>query len=160
MNDKVQKACTAPGDDFEHKFQELEQLIESLQAGDLPLRDALQRYERGQQLEKSCMRQLQDAQARAADLQKQEPDTATPAVSTDKFEAEMQALEKLVERLEQADLPLADGLAALQEGLARGRILQRSLDKAEQSVQQLTRGENSETLTAFTDKDATSPGTD
>lgn len=157
---KQKETRAADGNDFESQFQELEKLIRSLEAGSLPLQDSLQYYARGQQLKENCTSMLKAAQARAAALQEQEPEADAPSISADKFEAQMKALEELVERLEQGDLPLAGGLATFEEGLALGRVLQRSLDKAEQSVQQLTGEQGAETLEPFAGKDNERPGTD
>lgn len=145
--------------DFETSFRELEAVIEKLESGDLPLQDCLQYYRRGQRLRQDCVDRLEAAQARAAALRKQPPD-ADAGVEAGHFEAEMQALEKIVQRLEQDEQPLARGLASFEAGLARSRMLQHSLDKAEQSVRQLVREGETETLESFSDEDAGSPGTD
>ena len=149
--------------DFETSFRELEAVIEKLESGDLPLQDCLQYYRRGQRLRQDCVDRLEAAQARAATLREQPPDAdagADTGVEAGHFEAEMQALEKIVQRLEQDEQPLAQGLANFEAGLARSRMLQHSLDKAEQSVRQLVREGETETLGPVADTDAGAPGTD
>lgn len=158
MNERKKTPAT-DGSDFESQFQELEQLIKSLEAGSLPLQDSLEHYARGQRLKENCMSMLKATQTRATALRKQDLEADVPGTSTDKFEAEMENLEKLVERLEQNNLSLADGLDTFEEGLALGRVLQRSLDKAEQSVQQLVGEQGAETLKPFVSKDVGRPGT-
>ena len=50
--------------DFEKSLRELEQLVEKLEQGDLPLDDALKAFERGVALTRSCQSALQQAQSR------------------------------------------------------------------------------------------------
>ena len=50
--------------DFEKSLQELEQLVERLEGGDLPLEDALKAFERGVALTRECQSALKAAQAR------------------------------------------------------------------------------------------------
>jgi exodeoxyribonuclease VII small subunit len=50
--------------DFEKSLNDLEQLVEKLEKGDLPLEDALQTFERGVALTRECQQALQRAQSR------------------------------------------------------------------------------------------------
>mgnify|MGYP001408351772 CR=1 FL=1 len=50
--------------DFEKSLQELEQLVERLETGELPLEDALKNFERGVALTRECQGALRAAQAR------------------------------------------------------------------------------------------------
>jgi exodeoxyribonuclease VII small subunit len=50
--------------DFEKSLQELEQLVEKLERGDLPLDESMQTFERGFALARDCQAALQQAQAR------------------------------------------------------------------------------------------------
>lgn len=50
--------------DFEKSLQELEQLVERLESGELPLEEALKTFERGVALTRECQTALKAAQAR------------------------------------------------------------------------------------------------
>ena len=50
--------------DFEQALAELEQLVETLEHGDLPLDEALRRFERGVELTRHCQGALKAAQQR------------------------------------------------------------------------------------------------
>jgi exodeoxyribonuclease VII small subunit len=56
--------------DFEKSLQELEQLVEKLERGDLPLDESMQTFERGFALARECQSALQQAQARVEILTK------------------------------------------------------------------------------------------
>ncbi len=56
------KATKAP--DFEKALGELEQLVERLERGDLPLDEALRTFERGVALTRQCQESLKAAQAK------------------------------------------------------------------------------------------------
>ena len=58
--------------DFEKSLNDLEQLVEKLEKGDLPLEDALQTFERGVALTRECQTALQAAQARVEILLKRD----------------------------------------------------------------------------------------
>jgi exodeoxyribonuclease VII small subunit len=47
---------------FEQSMQELEQLVNNMELGDLPLEDALKSFERGIQLARHSQQQLKDAE--------------------------------------------------------------------------------------------------
>jgi exodeoxyribonuclease VII small subunit len=52
------------GAGFEKSLRELEQLVEKLEHGELPLEEALQTFERGVALTRECQTALQAAQSR------------------------------------------------------------------------------------------------
>lgn len=54
------------------------------------------------------------------------------------FEASLQALEAIVDQLEQGDLTLEASLEAFERGVQLSRSCQRALDQAEQRVRILT----------------------
>jgi exodeoxyribonuclease VII small subunit len=64
--------------DFEKSLRELEQLVEKLEQGDLPLDDAMKIYERGFALSRECQTALQQAQARVDVLNQRDPADADP----------------------------------------------------------------------------------
>lgn len=57
------------------------------------------------------------------------------AKTTDSFEKDLQNLEKLVEKLEQGEMPLEDALEQFERGIALTRRCQQALQAAEQKVQ-------------------------
>lgn len=64
--------------DFEQALAELEQLVETLEHGDLPLDEALRRFERGVELTRHCQSALKAAQQRVEILLRRngEPESA------------------------------------------------------------------------------------
>jgi len=58
--------------DFEKSLAELESLVEKLEAGDLPLEEALKSFERGIGLTRDCQSALDAAQARVEILLKRD----------------------------------------------------------------------------------------
>jgi exodeoxyribonuclease VII small subunit len=58
------------------------------------------------------------------------------------FETAVKELEKVVNRLEQDELPLEDALKAFEEGIKLSRHCVQCLDAAEKRIAELTRGEN------------------
>lgn len=56
------------------------------------------------------------------------------------FESRLQRLESLVVKLEQGDLPLAEALAAYEEGVTITRACQQQLNEAEQKIEMLGKG--------------------
>jgi exodeoxyribonuclease VII small subunit len=54
---------------FEAALQELEKLVARMEAGDLPLDEALRHFERGVQLTRDCQQSLQAAQQKILLLQ-------------------------------------------------------------------------------------------
>jgi exodeoxyribonuclease VII small subunit len=63
--------------DFEQALGELEAVVERLEHGELPLEDALQQFERGVELARTCQASLQQAEQKVEILLKKTPD-ATP----------------------------------------------------------------------------------
>jgi exodeoxyribonuclease VII small subunit len=55
---------------FEAALAELEQLVASMEAGQLPLEESLSAYKRGVELLQHCQRQLEDAEQRVRILDK------------------------------------------------------------------------------------------
>lgn len=71
------------------------------------------------------------------------------------FEASLAELEQLVARMERGELTLEESLQQFERGIALARACQQALREAEQRVQQLTRGEQGETLTPFNPEEPT-----
>ncbi|MCF7968813.1 MAG: exodeoxyribonuclease VII small subunit [Methylococcaceae bacterium] len=53
---------------FEESLSELEQLIERMEQGNLPLEESLQLFERGVQLTRSCQKSLKEAEQKVSIL--------------------------------------------------------------------------------------------
>ena len=68
---------------FEATLAELEALVSRMEAGDLPLDQALSHFERGVKLTRECQQQLQQAQQRVQILQQQAGGPALEAFSGD-----------------------------------------------------------------------------
>ncbi len=65
--------------DFEHSLDELEQLVQRMEKGDLTLDDSLQAYERGVALYRNCQTALDQAELRVRLLSDPlEPDQSEP----------------------------------------------------------------------------------
>jgi exodeoxyribonuclease VII small subunit len=62
----LNKKSQAP--DFESALTELEQLVERLEQGDLPLDESLRTFERGVALTRQCQAALKDAQLKVEKL--------------------------------------------------------------------------------------------
>lgn len=56
------------------------------------------------------------------------------------FEAQIQSLEEIVAKLEKGELSLDDSLSHFEEGVKLTRECQKTLDKAQQKVEILTKG--------------------
>ncbi len=70
--------------DFESAIGELENIVKTLEAGDLSLEQSLQLFERGVQLSRFCHTRLEDAERRIEILSQSgdreaAPDTLTPS---------------------------------------------------------------------------------
>jgi len=59
-----------------------------------------------------------------------------------KFEEALHELEALVQRLEDADLPLDDALTLFEEGIKLSKVCAHKLDEAEKKVELLLKDEN------------------
>ncbi len=64
----TKKNTTAPG--FEKALQELEELVEKMEQGELSLEDSLQHFEKGVQLSRSCQQALKEAEQKVEILMK------------------------------------------------------------------------------------------
>ena len=60
--DTSQPKDQQPG--FEASLEELEKIVQQLEAGDLPLEKSLELFERGVGLSEACRKQLEDAETR------------------------------------------------------------------------------------------------
>jgi exodeoxyribonuclease VII small subunit len=72
------------------------------------------------------------------------------------FETAMRALEELVDRLEQGDLPLEESLTAFERGVMLTRSCQGALKEAEQKVEILLKKAGEPTLQPFDAEEADS----
>ena len=63
-----------PADSLEKDLQALENLVEILEKGDLPLEDALQQFEQGIKLARRCQQTLQNAEQKVSILLKKHAD--------------------------------------------------------------------------------------
>ncbi|MEF3167875.1 MAG: exodeoxyribonuclease VII small subunit [Deltaproteobacteria bacterium] len=59
-----------------------------------------------------------------------------------RFEDMLKELEKIVQRLEEEDLPLEEALAVFEEGIRLSRHCSSYLDQAEKRIQLLTKNES------------------
>ena len=57
---------------FEEAMQELEQIVQAMQSGNLPLEAAIDYYERGMKLQKYCEKQLEEVKKRMDKLQEEQ----------------------------------------------------------------------------------------
>ncbi len=69
------------------------------------------------------------------------------------FEAALDELNTIVEKMESGDLSLEDSLKQFERGIALTRKCQTTLKQAEQHVQVLVQTQQGDTLEAFDDKD-------
>lgn len=65
------------------------------------------------------------------------------------FEKTLAELEKLVSNLEEGDLSLDESLAGFKRGIELTRQCQSVLDNAQQTVEQLTKADEQDSLQAF-----------
>ena len=63
--------------DFEKSLEELGQLVESLESGELSLEDSLKTFERGIQLTQVCQKALADAEQRVQILLEKDGESVT-----------------------------------------------------------------------------------
>ena len=82
------------------------------------------------------------------------PRKATPDVDTESspvanFEASLDALEQLVEKMEHGDMSLEDSLAAYERGVGLYRRCQQALEQAELRVRLLTDPQQPDSATPF-----------
>jgi exodeoxyribonuclease VII small subunit len=72
---------------FEDGLTRLEAIVESMEAGDVPLADLIARFEQGTQLLKVCEGRLQEAELRIEQLRRQKDG----ALTTERFEPAREA---------------------------------------------------------------------
>jgi exodeoxyribonuclease VII small subunit len=77
--------ATAAAPDFERALSELENLVERLERGDLPLEEALKTFERGVELTRHCQNSLKAAQQKVEILLKRSGQTGLEAGLTQPF---------------------------------------------------------------------------
>jgi exodeoxyribonuclease VII small subunit len=63
-------AKKSPKQSFEESLRRLQEIVESLESGDTPLDEALNLYEEGIQLSRSCAERLKEAELRIKKLGK------------------------------------------------------------------------------------------
>lgn len=64
---------------FEHALEELNQLVNKMESGDIHLEDALKHFERGIQLTRQCQQALQEAEQKVSILsEKNHSETLEP----------------------------------------------------------------------------------
>jgi len=68
---KPAKNSGSPDLPFEEALQKLEEIVESMEAEDLPLETLLARFEEGTRLSKVCQKKLSEAELRIEQLEKQ-----------------------------------------------------------------------------------------
>ena len=69
-----------PGErNFEAALKEIEQIVEQLEAGDLPLEQSLELFEQGVRLSRDCQKRLDEAERRVEILLKDEDGGYTPS---------------------------------------------------------------------------------
>lgn len=73
---KKTKTSSQPGD-FEGALNELEELVERMEQGETRLEDALQDFERGIALTRTCQKSLADAEQKIQILIEQNADAST-----------------------------------------------------------------------------------
>ena len=69
------------------------------------------------------------------------------------FEAALEELEGLVERMEEGELSLEESLKTYERGIALSRACQKSLDAAEQRIQILSEKEDAAEIQSFQSDD-------
>jgi exodeoxyribonuclease VII small subunit len=77
--------------DFETAMHELEELVERLEQGDLPLEESLSAFERGVMLIRSCQTALKEAEQKVEILLKKAGDPAAGEPAVADFDADAEA---------------------------------------------------------------------
>jgi exodeoxyribonuclease VII small subunit len=77
MSPKKKKKTSDQEPGYEESFAELQEIVATLEAGDVPLEEAMALFERGQMLTKRCTELLQNAELRIRKLV-QSSDTDDP----------------------------------------------------------------------------------
>jgi exodeoxyribonuclease VII small subunit len=78
--------ATEPTVNFEAALEELEQLVERMETGDMSLEESLKAFERGVALTRDCQKALKDAELRVQALTETEEGLALEDVDADEFE--------------------------------------------------------------------------
>ena len=68
---KLAKTGGNPDSPFEEALKKLEEIVESMEAEDLPLETLLARFEEGTKLAKACQTKLSEAELKIEQLEKQ-----------------------------------------------------------------------------------------
>jgi exodeoxyribonuclease VII small subunit len=68
------KTTTAKDFDFEATLAELEELVERMEQGEMPLEDSLRDFERGIALTRQCQQALKDAEQKVQQLSAKQAD--------------------------------------------------------------------------------------
>ncbi len=76
-----------PKIDFESSMKELEELVERLEQGELPLEESLAAFERGVMLTRSCQTALKDAEQKVEILLKKAGGPAAGEAAPEPFDA-------------------------------------------------------------------------
>lgn len=79
MNEKKRNAVETPG--FDEALARLQQLVKSLEAGDMSLEDSLKAFEEGVQLARACQTHLTAAEQRVEQLVRGGDDKAAPELA-------------------------------------------------------------------------------
>jgi exodeoxyribonuclease VII small subunit len=72
--------------DFEAALEELEQLVERMETGELSLEESLKAFERGVVLTRDCQKALKDAEMRVQALTQTDAGLSLEDVDPDEFE--------------------------------------------------------------------------
>lgn len=72
---------------FEKAMQQLEKIVEELEAGDIPLEKAIQRFEEGTRLAQACNRQLDEIEKRITLLTQTAPEEVIETGFTEETES-------------------------------------------------------------------------
>ncbi|HTK98570.1 MAG TPA: exodeoxyribonuclease VII small subunit [Pseudomonadales bacterium] len=78
--------ATEPTVNFEAALEELEQLVERMETGEMSLEESLKAFERGVALTRDCQKALKDAELRVQALTETEQGLALEDVDADEFE--------------------------------------------------------------------------
>ena len=84
----TEKAPKNPAPDFELAMRALEQLVERLEQGDLPLEESLAAFEKGVMLTRACQAALKDAEQKVEILLKKAGQTSVENFAADDAESE------------------------------------------------------------------------
>lgn len=76
-------AKEAPAFDFEKSLEELENLVNKMEQGDLTLEQSLKEFERGVELTRQCQKALQDAEQKVEILLQKSADAELSPFSDD-----------------------------------------------------------------------------